>query len=77
MDTFHLASSLIYGDLCIYVADKLSALVEILSLGKFGARFGISWMTNMIAQYTVLCCQTQQFSTRSQPNMMQLIVVVI
>lgn len=43
MDGFHLACSLIYGDLCIYVAelrklDKLSALVEILSFGKFGAR---------------------------------------
>lgn len=61
MGAFHLASSLIYGDLCIYVADKLSALVEILSWGKFGARFGISWMTNVIAQYTVLCCQTVQY----------------
>lgn len=42
MGVFRLASSLIYGDLCIYVAelrklDKLSALVEILSFGKFGA----------------------------------------
>lgn len=42
MGTSHLASSLIYGDLCIYVAElkklgKLSALVEILSSGKFGA----------------------------------------
>lgn len=47
MGASHLASSLIYGDLCIYVAelkklDKLSALVEILSFGKLGARFGIS-----------------------------------
>lgn len=59
MGAFHLASSLIYGDLCIYVAelrklDKLIALVEILSFSKFGARSGISWMTNLIAQYTVL-----------------------
>lgn len=64
MGASHLAPSLIYGDLCIYVAvlkksDKLSALVEILSFGMFGARFGISWMTNVIAQYTVLCSQTQ------------------
>lgn len=47
MGASHLAPSLIYGDLCIYVVelkklDKLSALVEILSFGKFGARFGIS-----------------------------------
>lgn len=60
MGASHLASSLIYGHLCIYEAelkklDKLSALVEILSVGKFGACFGISWVTNTIAQYTVLC----------------------
>ncbi len=47
MGASHLAPSLIYGDLCIYVAeseklDKLSAVVEILSFGKLGARFGIS-----------------------------------
>ncbi len=47
MGASHLASSLIYGDLCIYVAelkklDKLSALVEILSFGKFRARFAVS-----------------------------------
>ena len=63
MGASHFASSLIYGDLCIYVAelkslDKLSALVEILSFGEFRARFGISRMTNMIAQYTLLCSQT-------------------
>lgn len=39
MGASHLASSLIYGDVCMYVAElkklgKLSALVEILSLGK-------------------------------------------
>lgn len=55
MGASHLAPSLIYGDLCIYVAslkklDKLSARVEILSCGKFV----ISWMTNMIAQYSAL-----------------------
>lgn len=71
MGAFHLASSLIYGYLCIYVAelrklDKLSALVEILSFSKFGARSGISWMTNLIAQYTVLCCQTQDLAVQYQ-----------
>lgn len=60
MGVSHLASSIIYGNVCIYVTElkklgMLSALVEILSFGKLGARFGISWMTNMIAQNTVLC----------------------
>lgn len=69
MGASHLASSLIYGDLCIYVAelkklDKLNALLEILSFGKFWARSGISWMTNMIAQYTVLCSQIQDFTVQ-------------
>lgn len=71
MGAFHLASSLIYGDLCMYVTelrklDKLSALVEILSFGKFGTRSGISWMTNMIAQYTVLCFLTQDLAVQDQ-----------
>lgn len=72
MGAFHLASSLIYGDLCIYVADKLSAQLEILSFGKFAAHPGISWMTNMIVQYSLLCCQMQDFAVqpRSQSNMM-------
>ena len=60
MGASHLASSIIYGNICIYVAElkKLGmfrALVEILSHGKLGARFGISWMTKMIAtEYSVV-----------------------
>lgn len=34
MGAFGLAPSLIYGDLCIYGADELAALVEILSWGR-------------------------------------------
>lgn len=44
--------------------DKLSALVEILSFGNFGARFGISWMTNVIAQRSVLCFQKHNFTVQ-------------
>lgn len=73
MGASRLAPSLIYGDLCIYVAelgklDRLSALVEILSFGEFGARLGISRMTNVIAQYTVLCSQTL-YSSAPGPNL--------
>lgn len=70
MDASHLASSLIYGNACIYVAElkklgELSALVEILSFGELGAHFAISWMTNMIAQCAiVLCSQTQEITVQ-------------
>lgn len=64
----YFASSLIYGNVCIYVAElkklgRLSALVEILSFGKLGAHFAISWMTNMIAHRTiVLFSQTPEIA---------------
>lgn len=50
----HLASSLIYGNVCIYVAElkklgKLSALVEILPFSKLAHTLEISWITNMTA----------------------------
>lgn len=44
--------------------DKLSAPVEILSFGNFGARFGINWMTNVIAQRRVLCFQKHNFTVQ-------------
>lgn len=67
MAMFHLASSLIYGDLCMYETElkklgEFRILGEILSCGKSGEFFRIGWMTNMIAQCTALPAQMHNTS---------------